>query len=207
MDRAMDLCELHLQLGRSLALVGQERWLLGGVRDGGLTVVADSALDTEPPGGRRRRLSPMARRCLQEGRPLTVRMGATTCLAAGPPRWLLYAPVGLPRRRPVGLLIVSRRAGQPYPEDEIEYVGALAVSLTGPLLRLCGPLAQLSERELQMARLLAHRLSPFEAAAVLRIDPDEARRLVGDVLRKLRLRSTAQLVEVWPGLEPLAAWR
>ncbi len=203
----MDLHGLHLQLGRSMALVGQERWLLGGVRDGRLNVIADSALDADHPRLRRRRLSPMARRCLEERRPLAVLVGTAAPFAASHPRWLLYAPVGMPRRRPVGLLIVGRRAEHPYPDDEIEYVGALAVSLTGPLLSLCGPLAHLSERELQIARLLAHRLSVFETAAALRIDPDEARRLVGDVLRKLALRSPAQLVEVWPGLEPFTAWR
>src|SRR2546423_12229060 len=77
---------------------------------------------------------------------------------------LLYAPVGMPRRRPVGLLIVGSRSDHRYPQDEIEYLAALAVTLTAPVLTLGDPFQRLTERELQVARLVAHGLSVTETA-------------------------------------------
>src|SRR5258708_6045540 len=72
---------------------------------------------------------PRARPCLCERRPL-----AGSRPGAGPPAepghrpdwemdWpaLLYAPVGLPGRRPVGLLIVGARTGHWYHQQEIDY--------------------------------------------------------------------------------------
>src|SRR5205085_1288297 len=118
------------------------------------------------PFRRTRSLSHLARRCLRERQPLTV--SAMTGPEPAPGRageraedweldWpsLLYAPVGMPRHQPVGLLIVGTRSDHWYPQDEIDYLAALAVTLTAPVLTLGAPLGRLTDRELQVARLVA----------------------------------------------------
>lgn len=210
MDHALDLPNVLFPLDQAMALVRQDRWLLGAVRHGRLKVLADSSPDHHRPYRRTRPLTHLARRSLLERRPLTV--SAVSELgdpSGGRGDWemdwpaLLYAPIGLPRYRPTGLLIVGTRESYWYPPHEIEYVAAIAVTLTGFVLTLGGPLHRLSGRELETARLISQGLSLTEISAALEVDADEARNLVGCVLRKLSVRSPSEVTDAWPRLEPL----
>jgi len=213
MDCALDIPPLQLQLDQAMALVHGDRWLLGALRDGKLKVLADSSPEPNRPYRRTRPLTALARRCLHERRPLTV---ASVAAEPGEPNrpadwemdWaaLLYAPVGMPSQRPVGLLILGSRTDHWYQQAEVDYAAALAVTLTSLVLSLCGPLARLSHRELEAARLIAQGLSVPETSAALQLGLEEARRLVACVLRKLSLRSPGQLTETWPRLGPLGGY-
>jgi DNA-binding CsgD family transcriptional regulator len=207
MHSALDLPTLEFRLHHAMALVRQDRWLLGALRDGKLKVLADSSPELHRPYRRTRALAHLARRCLHERRPLTVSsMGeAPDCPADPRPEWeldwpaLLYAPVGMPARRPVGLLIMGSRSAHWYQQQEIDYAAALGVTLTGLVLALGGLLTRLSERERQTARLIAQGLSLPETSIALRLGLDEARDLVERVLRKLSVRSPGQLADSWRG--------
>ncbi len=101
----------------------------------------------------------------------------------------------MPGQRPLGLVIV---------QPEVDYVAALGVTVSGLVLSLSGPLTRLTERELEAARLIAQGLSLPETSAALHVGLEEARALVGSVLRKLSLRSPGQLADAWSRLEALA---
>ncbi len=212
MHTALDLPTLEFRLHHAIALVRQDRWLLGAVRDGKLRVLADSSPELHRPYRRTRALTHLARRCLHERRPLTVSSlggaipethGMDAPIADWELDWpaMLYAPVGMPARRPVGLLIVGSRTDHWYQQQEIDYAAALGVALTGLVLALGGPLTRLSERERQTAQLIAQGLSLPETSIALRLGLDEARDLVDRVLRKLSVRSPGQLADRWPRLE------
>lgn len=210
MDSALDLPTLEFRLHHAMALVPQDRWLLGALHDGKLRVIADSSPELHRPYRRTRALAHLARRCLHERRPLTVSaVGASGRGSHREPRsdweleWpaLLYAPVGMPARRPIGLLIMGSRGDHWYQQQEIDYAAALGVTLTGLVLALGGPLSRLSERERQTAHLIAQGLSLPETSIALRMGLDEARDLVHRVLRKLSVRSPGQLADCWPVLD------
>jgi DNA-binding CsgD family transcriptional regulator len=210
---ALDPPTLDLQLDHAMALLRQDRWLLGAVREGKLKVLADSSPELHRPYRRTRPLTHLARRCLHERRPLTVSALCATRPEPGqPPDWemdwpaLLYTPVGMPGQRPVGLLIAGARTGHWYRQPEIDYAAALGVILTGQVLAIGGPLMRLSRRELEVARLIAEGLSLPETSAALRVGTDEARGLVDRVLRKLAVRSPGQLADHWTRLEPAAGF-
>jgi DNA-binding CsgD family transcriptional regulator len=208
MDSALDVPKLHLQLDQVMTLVRQDRWLLGALREGKLRVLADSSPEPDRPYRRTRPLSHLARRCLHERRPLSVASVVSGPAEPGRPAdweldWpaLLYAPVGLPSQRPIGLLLVGSRCDHWYQQHEADYLAALGVSLSGLVLTLSGPLTRLNRRELDVARLIAQGLSISETSAALKVGVDDARDLVGTVLRKLSLRSPGQLADSWPRLE------
>jgi len=221
-----EVSRVRLDLDQAMSLVHQDRWVLGSLRDGRLRVLADSNPERDRPFRRVRTLSQLARRCLHDRRPLTVsavlakpgedgggeasRPSAAEPVQCQATDWeldwpaLLYAPVGLPGRRPVGLLTLGCLAEHWYLEDEIDYVAGLAISLTSAVLSLDGPLARLGSDERAAARLLGQGLSVPELATALEVDRTEARELVGSVLRKLSLRSPRELAGLWPELTPLA---
>jgi hypothetical protein len=188
----------------------------GPLRDARLRVLADSAPEADWPLRRVRALSRLARRCLHDRRPLTV---STLSVTAGPATpapadqpaadwetdWpaLLYVPVGVPGRRPAGLLTVGCRSQHWYTQAEIDYVGGVGMALTSAVLWLDGPLARLGPDERAAARLLGQGLSLDELAAALEVDRSEALELTGGVLRKLSLRSPRELAHRWPELAPL----
>jgi DNA-binding CsgD family transcriptional regulator len=214
MDSALDLPTLEFRLHHAMALVRQDRWLLGALRDGKLRVLADSSPELHRPYRRTRTLAHLARRCLHERRPLTVSaVGRTARHGHGPEAdweldWpaLLYAPVGMPARRPIGLLVMGSRAEHWYQQQEIDYAAALGVTLSGLVLALGGPLARLSDRERQTAHLIAQGLSLPETSVALRLGLDEARDLVDGVLRKLSVRSPGQLADCWPALDSMGGY-
>jgi len=119
---------------------------------------------------------------------------------------LLYAPVGMPARRPIGLLVMGSRAEHWYQQQEVDYAAALGVTLTGLVLALGGPLTRLSDRERQTAHLIAQGLSLPETSVALRLGLDEARDLVDGVLRKLSVRSPGQLADCWPALDSMGGY-
>ena len=218
MNSQLELSRVRLDLDHAMSLARQDRWVLGSLREGRLRVLADSSPERDRPFRRVRPLSRLARRCLHDRRPLTV--SAVSGASGGDPEagpsraseaadweldWpaLLYAPVGLPGRRPVGLLTVGCLSEHWYLQDEIDYVAGVGVSLTSIVLSLDGPLARLASDERAAARLLGQGLSVPELAAALEVDRTEARELVGCVLRKLSLRSPRELAGLWPELTPL----
>ena len=202
---------LEFRLHHAMALLRQDRWLLGAVRDGKLEVLADSSPELDRPLRRARPLTHLARRCLHERRPLTVSSLGGPVADPGPEEdweldWpaLLYAPVGMPGQRPLGLLVVGARSSHWYRQQEIDYAAALGVALTGPVLAIAGPPTRLSRRELQAAHLVAEGLSLAETAVAFHLELDEARELVDRVLRKLSVRSPGQLADRWARRESLA---
>jgi hypothetical protein len=224
MDRQLEFCRVRLDLDQAMSLVRQDRWVLGSLREGRLRVLGDSCPERDRPFRRVRALSQLARRCLHDRRPLTVSAvsttaggdggGAATCPPAEQtqrqaPDWeldwpaLLYTPVGLPGRRPVGLLTLGCLTEHWYIQEEIDYAAGVGMSLTSTVLSLDGPLARLGSDERAAARLLGQGLSVLELAAALEVDGTEARELVGSVLRKLSLRSPRELAGLWPELTPL----
>jgi DNA-binding CsgD family transcriptional regulator len=197
-------------LDRALQLIAHDRWVLGGVHDGKLRVLVDSAPEPDRPFRRTRPLSHLARRCLHEGKPVAVTaLGPSQLPAAERVNWeidwpsLLYAPVGMPGRRPVGLLVLGSRTDHWYVQEEIDYVASLGVTLTSMALSVGGPVDRLRGHERRAAQLVSQGLSASEIAIALELDRTGAQRLVARVLRKLALRSPRQLSELWPELEPL----
>lgn len=213
MHTALDLPTTELRLHHAMALVRQDRWLLGALSDGKLRILADSSPELRRPYRRTRPLTALGRRCLHERRPLTISALAEPPAAPpGPqPDWeldwpaLLYAPVGMPGQRPMGLLIAGARSGYWYQQEEIDYAGALGVALTGLVLALGGPLSRLTDGELQAARLVAQGLSLPETSVALGRQVDETRALLDRVMRKLSLRSPAELMESWARMDPADA--
>jgi DNA-binding CsgD family transcriptional regulator len=202
---------VRFHLDRALQLVPHDRWVLGGVHDGKLRVLVDSCPEPDRPFRRIRALSHLARRCLHERKPVAVTALAESPLGGGgaAPNWeldwpaLLYAPVGMPGRRPVGLLILGSRNEHWYAQEEIDYVASLGITLTSMALSVGGPLNRLRGSERRTAQFLSQGLSAAEIAIALRTDRPAAQRLVARVLRKLALRSPRELTELWPEVESL----
>jgi DNA-binding CsgD family transcriptional regulator len=201
---------VRFHLDRALQLVAHDRWVLGGLHDGKLRVLLDSSPEPDRPFRRTRPLSHLARRCLHEGKPVAVTaLGASERTNTEPVNWeldwpsLLYAPVGMPSRRPVGLLILGSRSDHWYVQEEIDYVASLGVTLTSMALSVGGPVERLRGNEWRAAQFVSQGLSASEIAVALDIDRSAAQRLVAKVLRKLALRSPRQLSELWPEVEPL----
>ena len=152
MSGQADLLRVRLDLDHAMSLVPNDRWVMGSLREVRLRVLADSSPERDRPFRRVRPLSRLARRCLHDRRPLTVSAvpavagagagsNALPATAARPTHaeradweldWpaLVYAPVGVPGRRPVGLLTVGCLADHWYRQDEIDYVAALGVTLS-----------------------------------------------------------------------------
>jgi DNA-binding CsgD family transcriptional regulator len=210
MESAPEVPPVRFHLDRALQLVAHDRWVLGGVQDGKVRVLLDSSPEPDRPFRRTRALSHLAHRCLHERKPIAVTALAESVHGgAEVPNWeldwpaLLYAPVGMPGRRPVGLLILGCRNEHWYAQEEIDYVASLGIALTSMALSVGGPLNRLRGSERRTAQLLSQGLSAAEIAIALRTDRTAAQRLVARVLRKLALRSPRELTELWPEVESL----
>jgi len=98
---------------------------------------------------------------------------------------LLYAPVGDPGERPIGLLIVGCRRDHWYSEEDVTYAIQLGATLAPLVAALRGPLGRLNESEGEVAQLLSYGLSAPEIARAIRVDDHASRDLVESVTRKL----------------------
>ena len=200
----IDLQKAHGELESALELVRQDHWLLGGLRDGKLRVVAESSRLLLARRTRRRELTPLARRCLFERRPLALSSLVPDDVIVDDDHWelewpaLLYAPVGSAAARPVGILIVGSRKPHWYEQQEIEYVSSLAAALTLCVSSVVGPLGRLDGFEQQVARLLGEGLSAAEVARALNLDRSRAHGVIDRVLQKLSVKSRHQVRELFP---------
>lgn len=207
MRYSLDLDKTRSHLSLALDVLHHDRWLLGGVRDGRLRVVADSTLEAEPVQPLYLELSPMARRCLYERHPLAVTSIVENRRAAEgdwETEWpaLIYAPVGIPRTRPVGILIVGSETEHWYMQDEIDYVSALGVTLTTAVSCLTGPLGRLAPAERKVALLMAEGMSDAEIARATGTTSTVVAKVTDSVLRKLSVRSRREVRELVPGVPP-----
>jgi len=201
MKTPVDVQETRERLDSAMELVRQDRWVLGGLRDGRLKVIIDSDPGPARRAHRSRDLSPLARKSLYERKPLTVASVLEPEINARDPysnwemEWpaLIYAPVGVPRQRPVGLLLVGSRTSHWYPQEEIDYVSALALTLIPTVLAITGPLGRLPQRERRVAQLIGEGMSVTEVASALTLERADAQRIVSKVLGKLNMRSTQEL--------------
>ena len=210
------LSRIRLELDHAMSLVPNDRWVMGSLREGRLRVLADSSPERDRPFG----VYDAAVAGLVAGNKgkggaaaangdAAIGINGAAIHARGceghvSSPALVYAPVGVPGRRPVGLLTVGCLADHWYRQDEIDYVAGVAMSFTSAVLSLDGPLARLGSDERAAARLLGQGLSVAELAAALELDGSEARELVSSVLRKLSLRSPRELANLWPELTSLA---
>ncbi len=192
------------RLDAALAMVRQDRWQLAGLRSGRLVILAEGPGDgkaVEPAERRVQELTPLARRALYERRAVSISTIHTTP-AGGEEDWeldwptILYAPVNDPGLRPAGILILGVREPHWYEDEDLNYITALAGTLTTFVTAATDPLRPLTRAERMVAYLLGEGLSSAEIARALRIERQEAQGTVGNVLRKLKLRSASQVADL-----------
>lgn len=193
------------RLDEALETVRQDRWQLAGLRGGKLVVIADGPLRgqrprTSPP--RVLELEELARQSLFERRAVSVSGLATLNPTGRADRWqqewptLLFAPVARAGMRPVGLLALGCIDSVWYEEEDIDYVMALAATVSTFVAAAIDPLRNLNRMERMTAYLLSEGLSASELARALRIERGEAQRNIEVTLRKLRLRSSSEIAEL-----------
>lgn len=192
------------RLDGALALVRQDRWQVAGLRSGRVVVLAQgpgSGRILDPGERRVQELTPLARRALFERRSVSISTIATTP-PDGLEDWeldwptILYAPINDPGLRPAGLLTLGVRTPHWYEEEDVNYITAIAGSLTAFVLAATDPLRPLTRAERMVAYLLSEGLSAPEIARALRIGRGEAQEAIGSVLRKLKLRSASQVADL-----------
>ncbi len=185
-------------------MVRQDRWQLAGLRSDRLVILAEGPGDGKPVEAAERRvqeLTPLARRALYERRAVSISTIHTTP-AGGEEDWeldwptILYAPVNDPGLRPAGLIILGVRQPHWYEDEDLNYITALAATLTAFATAAADPLRPLTRAERMVAYLLGEGLSSAEIARALRIERQEAQGTVGNVLRKLKLRSASQVADL-----------
>ena len=185
-------------------MVRQDRWQLAGLRSGRLVILADGPGDgkaLEPAERKIQELTPLARRALYERRAVSISTIHTTPVG-GVEDWeldwptILYAPVNDPGLRPTGLLIIGVREPHWYEEEDINYITAIAATLTSFVVAAIDPLRPLTRAERMVAYLLGEGLSSTEIGRALRIDREAAQDAIGSVLRKLKLRSASQVADL-----------
>ena len=198
MGQLPQLQQARRLLGLALDGLCHDRWVLGYLRAGWLQPIAASEVSRRFLQGRQ--LMPLARRALFEQRPAIM-----NALVENPRPssmgydwemdWpaLLYAPVGDPGQRPIGLLIVGCRRDHWYSEDDVTYAIKLGATLTPLVSALRGPLGRLNESEGEVAQLLSYGLSTQEIARAIRVDDHASRELVESVIRKLQRVDAGEL--------------
>jgi DNA-binding CsgD family transcriptional regulator len=192
------------RLDSALTLVRHDRWQLAAVGHDHLLVLANGPrANPNVPARAVRRvvgITPLANRCLAERRTVVVSTLAVTAQLNGEEEdwerdWatLLYAPVHQGRRRPVGLLTIGCRDAHWYEDVDIDYVSSLASNLVDYVEQAADPVRRLTRSERIVARLLAAGCSADEVANALSVPLDEAEATIAAILKKLRLRSPADL--------------
>lgn len=204
MSILLDAATVHTRVGNALALVHHDRWMLGGLRDGRLQLLADSSPDIGRRQPRTLELSELARKSLYERTPLTytvVDADPITYSRHWESHWptLLYVPIMPSALRPVGLLMVGARTRHWYSKAEIGYVQALAASLVAYVSSVTGPLGRLNADELRITELIGESLSNAEIAIALESDEAAVQEAIRSILQKLKLRSRRQIARLLPG--------
>jgi len=194
MGQLPDLQEARRRLGLALEVFCHDRWVLGYLRAGWLQPIATSEVSRRFMQSRP--LMPLSRRALFEKRPVVVNSVIENPNPSNGYDWeldwpaILYAPVGEPNERPIGLLILGCRRDHWYSEEDVHYAGGLGVTLTPMVAALRGPLGRLNEIESEVAQLLSYGLSEQEIARAIRFDEHRTRALVDGVTRKLKVVTT-----------------
>jgi DNA-binding CsgD family transcriptional regulator len=189
MGQLPQLQQARRRLGLALDGLCHDRWVLGYLRSGWLQPIAASEVSRRFIQGRP--LMPLARRALYEQRPTIMNALVENPNPSMGYDWeldwpaLLYAPVGDPGERPIGLLIVGCRRDHWYSEEDVTYAIQLGATLAPLVAALRGPLGRLNESEGEVAQLLSYGLSAPEIARAIRVDDHASRDLVESVTRKL----------------------
>src|SRR4029077_10414939 len=197
MGQLPDLQEARRRLGLALEALPHDRWVLGYLRGGLLQPIAASEI--VPRFLQSRSLLPLSRRSLFEKRPVVVNSVIENPNPSNGYDWeldwpaILYAPVGEPGQRPIGLLILGCRRDHWYSEEDVHYAGSLGTTLAPMVAALRGPLARLNEIESEVAQLLSYGLSEQEIARAIRFEQHRTRALVDGVTRKLKLVTTDEM--------------
>jgi DNA-binding CsgD family transcriptional regulator len=190
MGQLPQLQQARRRLGLALDGLCHDRWVLGYLRSGRLQPIAASEVSRRFLQGRP--LMPLARRALYELRPTIMNALVENPNPSMGYDWemdwpaLLYAPVGEPDMRPIGLLVIGCRHDHWYTEEDIAYATRLGASLAPLVAALRGPLGRLNESEGEVAQLLSYGLSTQEIARAIRVDDRVTSELVESVVRKLK---------------------
>jgi DNA-binding CsgD family transcriptional regulator len=193
-----DLQEARRRLGLALQVFCHDRWVLGYLRSGTLQPIAASEVSRRFMQSRP--LMPLSRRALFEKRPVVVNSVIENPNPSKGYDWeldwpaILYAPVGEPGARPIGLLILGCRHDHWYTEEDVFYAGSLGTTLAPMVAALRGPLGRLNEIESEVAQLLSYGFSEPEIARAIRFDEHRTRALVDGVTRKLKVVTTDDMV-------------
>jgi DNA-binding CsgD family transcriptional regulator len=143
---------------------------------------------------------PLSRRALFEKRPMVINSVIEKPNPSNGYDWeldwpaILYAPVGEPGERPIGLLTLGCRRDHWYTDEDVAYAESLGVTLTPLVTALRRPLGRLNESEGEVAQLLSYGLSTEEIARAIKSDESHTRVLVSSVARKLKSVNTDDLV-------------
>ena len=197
MGQLPDLQEARRRLGLALEVFCHDRWVLGYLRGGWLQPIAASEVSRRFT--QNRPLMPLSRRALYEKRPVVVNSVIENLNPTNGYDWeldwpaILYAPVGEPDQRPIGLLILGCRRDHWYSEEDVHYAGCLGVTLAPMVAALRGPFGRLNEIESEVAQLLSYGLSEQEIARAIRFDQHRTRALVEGVIRRLRYVTTEEM--------------
>ncbi len=197
MGQLPEFQQARIRLGLALDALCHDRWVLGYLRGGWLQPIAASDASRRSLQGRP--LMPLARRALYEKRPMVVNSVIEGSSPSKGYDWeldwpaILYAPVGEPGLRPVGLLAVGCRRDHWYTEEDVAYAHGLGLKLAPMVAALRGPLRRLNDSEVEVAQLLSFGLSPEEIAHAVQLDGRRVRALVGTVTRKLQSVSADEL--------------
>jgi DNA-binding CsgD family transcriptional regulator len=198
MGQLPDLQEARRRLGLALEIFCHDRWVLGYLRGGWLQPIAASEISRRFMQSRP--LMPLSRRALFEKRPVVVNSVVENPNPSSGYDWeldwpaILYAPVGEPGKRPIGLLTLGCRRDHWYSEEDVHYAASLGTALAPMVDALRGPLSRLNEIEGEVAQLLSYGLSEPEIARAIRFDEHRTRALVDGVTRKLKLVTTDDMV-------------
>jgi DNA-binding CsgD family transcriptional regulator len=143
---------------------------------------------------------PLARRALFEKRPMVINSVIEKPNPSSGYDWeldwpaILYAPVGEPNVRPIGLLTLGCRRDHWYTDEDVAYAETLGATLAPLVTALRRPLGRLNESEGEVAQLLSYGLSTAEISRAIKSDEAHTRTLVSNVARKLRSVNTDDLV-------------
>ena len=198
MGQISELQQARRRLGLALGPICHDRWVLGYLRGGWLLPIAASEVSRKFLQGRP--LMPLSRRALYEKRPMVINSVIENPNPSSGYEWeldwpaILYAPIGEPGERPIGLLSLGCRRDHWYTDDDVAYAKTLGVTLTPLVNALRGPLRRLNESEGEVAQLLSYGLSTPEIARAIKTDEPHTRTLVSSVARKLRSVNTDDLV-------------